>query len=277
MSQNGLKICSQCLQDKQLNAFYRDYAIIGYNAYQAKCKECMQNNSKVRHQNQPANITSKQCITCGFTKHIHLFSISYRHKDGYFKECKKCLYDRRSNVGFNPMVKRTKDYMQDYWKKRRENVQYRVKSSVKVRLRDALKRQNCSKNGTTQTFLGCDIHFFIKWIDFCFEESMSWKNHGTIWELDHVLPCNAFDLSSNNEIIECFNWRNYQPLSCSENRKKSDKIIEHYLYKQNEKIAAFIDKFSSQINVNDNDYYTLIPLPVGESPTVALNATNAVN
>lgn len=52
---------------------------------------------------------------------------------------------------------------------------------------------------------------------------MTDKNYGKVWELDHIEPCAGFDLTKPKDVFRCFNWRNYQPLFRSENRRKSDK------------------------------------------------------
>ena len=53
------------------------------------------------------------------------------------------------------------------------------------------------------------------------EEMMSWENHGIKgWHIDHIKPCNSFDLSNENEAQKCFHYTNLQPLWSKENIKK---------------------------------------------------------
>jgi hypothetical protein len=51
---------------------------------------------------------------------------------------------------------------------------------------------------------------------------MTWKNHGELWEIDHIKPCAAFDLTDINQQKECFNYINTQPLYKTDNRSKGD-------------------------------------------------------
>jgi len=45
---------------------------------------------------------------------------------------------------------------------------------------------------------------------------MTWNNHGTgyngkgmkEWHIDHIIPCDKFDLSDPKQQEECFNYKN---------------------------------------------------------------------
>lgn len=54
---------------------------------------------------------------------------------------------------------------------------------------------------------------------------MNWQNWGTVWELDHILPCVSFDLTKLEEQQKCFHYTNLQPLF------KTTEIAESYGYK----------------------------------------------
>ena len=49
------------------------------------------------------------------------------------------------------------------------------------------------------------------------------------WHIDHVKPCNSFDLSDPQQQLECYNWTNLQPLRADKNISKRDK---RYLYNE---------------------------------------------
>ena len=53
---------------------------------------------------------------------------------------------------------------------------------------------------------------------------MSWKNHGDVWEIDHIIPCFQFDLTNIKQQKECFHYTNIQPLF------KTTKIAESFGY-----------------------------------------------
>jgi len=54
---------------------------------------------------------------------------------------------------------------------------------------------------------------------------MRWDNYGKVWQVDHKVPCNVFDLTIESEQLKCFHYSNLQPLRCEENWKKHGKVI----------------------------------------------------
>jgi 5-methylcytosine-specific restriction endonuclease McrA len=56
---------------------------------------------------------------------------------------------------------------------------------------------------------------------------MSWKNHGSVWHIDHITPLAAFDLYNNEHIQRAWHYTNLRPLRSKENMQKADKIITH--------------------------------------------------
>ena len=54
---------------------------------------------------------------------------------------------------------------------------------------------------------------------------MTFENYGE-WEIDHIKPISLFNLNNENELFECFNYTNLQPLWKLDNIKKSNKFIE---------------------------------------------------
>ena len=54
---------------------------------------------------------------------------------------------------------------------------------------------------------------------------MTWNNHGIYtWHIDHIKPCDSFDLSNEEDQKKCFHYTNMQPLWALENLSKSNKI-----------------------------------------------------
>ena len=56
---------------------------------------------------------------------------------------------------------------------------------------------------------------------------MTWDNRGGSdgWQIDHVRPCASFDLSNESEQLECFNYKNTQPMWREDNERKSSNYI----------------------------------------------------
>ena len=71
--------------------------------------------------------------------------------------------------------------------------------------------------------IGCEIDYLIYHIQSKFKYGMSWDNYGSYWELDHIKPCSLFDLSKKSEQLKCFNFKNLQPLTKLQNRRKGNR------------------------------------------------------
>ena len=49
---------------------------------------------------------------------------------------------------------------------------------------------------------------------------MTWDNYGE-WNIDHIIPLCAFDLTRENELMQACNWRNLRPMWAEDNLAKS--------------------------------------------------------
>jgi hypothetical protein len=54
---------------------------------------------------------------------------------------------------------------------------------------------------------------------------MNWENQGMVWEMDHIKPCDSFNLGILEEQYKCFHYTNIQPLF------KTTEIAEQNGYK----------------------------------------------
>lgn len=53
---------------------------------------------------------------------------------------------------------------------------------------------------------------------------MSWNNYGQgidKWNIDHIIGCNNFDLSKNEDRLVCSNYKNLRPMWQEDHTKKS--------------------------------------------------------
>lgn len=104
-----------------------------------------------------------------------------------------------------------------------------VEQRVKRMLRGQARRikvpikQRTGKSYRTNELLGCSYVEARRWIEAKFKRGMGWHNTGE-WEIDHVIPIAAFDLSNPAHIARVNHYSNLQPLWKHENRAKSDRI-----------------------------------------------------
>jgi hypothetical protein len=117
---------------------------------------------------------------------------------------------------FNERKYRQNKYISD--------VEYRIKHNLGCRLRVALNKNR--KADRTIKLIGCTIHELKEYIEKQFKPGMSWSNYGLHgWHIDHIVPCDVFDLLKEEEQKKCFHYTNLQPLSCKDNLCKSNKLM----------------------------------------------------
>jgi hypothetical protein len=107
--------------------------------------------------------------------------------------------------------------------KRMLTVSQRIKHMLRSqarRIKQPLKRMG-RRSLTTNEMLGCSYADARAWIESKFKRGMDWHNAGD-WEIDHVIPIAAFDLSNDAHVRRVNHYSNLQPLWREENRRKSD-------------------------------------------------------
>lgn len=98
----------------------------------------------------------------------------------------------------------------------RATPQGRMADRLRSRLRAAYKHGLTS---SIEALLHCSLAHFRAHIASQWEPDMNRSNYGIVWELDHIKPCAAFDLTQESEQHACFDHRNIRPM-----RKRANKI-----------------------------------------------------
>ena len=113
-----------------------------------------------------------------------------------------------------------KQYRDEQYK---NNVNHKLTMILRARMGKALKYNLKSKN--TKKLLGCTINELKIYLENQFKENMNWKNHSQFgWHIDHIIPCEKFDLSKEEEQCKCFHYTNLQPLWWQDNLSKNKSI-----------------------------------------------------
>jgi len=107
----------------------------------------------------------------------------------------------------------------------KKNPQTTVARLLRGRIAHAIRNANTIKSKKTTTLLGCTIIELMDHLESLFDDKMTWDNRGFYgWHIDHIIPCASFDLTDPQQQLECFNYTNLQPLWCTDNWKKRDKL-----------------------------------------------------
>lgn len=106
------------------------------------------------------------------------------------------------------------------WNSRKDEPGYRQLKALRTRL---WKFVNKGTRGSMARLIGCSHQNFIRHIGKQFKERMTWANYGE-WEMDHIVPCTAFDLTKPEEQAKCFHYKNIQPMWKADNIRKGNRL-----------------------------------------------------
>lgn len=111
-------------------------------------------------------------------------------------------------------------------RKRQTDPDWRLRQNLRNRIRKALLLGVAAKAASTEDLIGCTIEKLKAHLASLFTAGMTWDNYGHgrhKWNIDHVVPCAAFDLRDQEQQRRCFHFSNQQPLWHLENVKKGAK------------------------------------------------------
>jgi hypothetical protein len=119
-------------------------------------------------------------------------------------------------------------------------------------------------------YIGCNIQYFREWIEYNFTEEMNWDNYDSLWSIDHIIPVCKFDLTIENEKLNCWNWSNMMPVTIKYNSSKKSIDIEQINY-----IIQKIEKFKEEGSTTkwfSSEFILNMELVLLKNKTNALNA-----
>ena len=132
---------------------------------------------------------------------------------------------KRWREGTRLWHKQNRERVNEYRRNKRENnPSFKISCNLRKRLSFLVRKYNTSKCNQTMALLGCDMPFFLNYLSSKFKEEMNFSNYGE-WHIDHIIPCDSFDLTDPVQQAQCFHYTNLQPLWAKENRVKANKQI----------------------------------------------------
>jgi len=150
----------------------------------------------------------------------HEYDIKYNklHKEENAARCKEYQAIHREEI---------RQYKNEYQDNRRKtDPLFKLACNLRKRIRAAIKQNN--KTGSAVKDLGCTIEFLKKYIESKFYGDMTWDNWGTVWELDHIVPLFKFDLMDKKQFKRAVNYKNLQPLTKKDHRKKTNREVSEW-------------------------------------------------
>lgn len=180
----------------------------------------------------------KPCNKCGKEKELVEFTKNRRLPSGRGGICSECKNaqgrEKRANAR-----EESRAYMREWkqknkeklvkWnaehhKKRMKTPGFRMKHALRNRIGNALRR-GYKKSGSSSELIGCDWDVLREHLETQFTEGMTWENYGHKgWHIDHIMPCDSFDLTDPEQQRTCFHYTNLQPLWAKDNLEKGAKL-----------------------------------------------------
>lgn len=216
----GSELCEHNKQKSQCKEC-NGASICEHNKFKAFCKEC---NGSQYCEHGKIKSRCSECSGSQLCEHG-------KRKDNC-KECgsiyikKLCEHGKRKNYcrDCNGASICEHDRRKDYCKEC--NLGLYLVNLQRGQVKRCFKLTDLSKTKQSIEYLGCSteyfINFFTKKMDKYNENNeikMSWDNI----HLDHIKPVSKFDLTNEEELLDCCHYTNLQPLLVDDNLEKSNK------------------------------------------------------
>jgi hypothetical protein len=192
-----MKTCSKCEIEKPLTSFYKRG--LGYKSH---CKEC-------------SSIYGKNYYTLNKDSHNEKMSKHYiDNKENYRKTNK--IYKEKNKEKVNKIARLYNK------KKRDEDILFKLKHNLRVRIKEYMKTKSITSKNKTFDFVGCEPKMLIQHIEEQFNDGLSWENYGE-WHIDHIIPLSS--AKTEEELYKLCHFTNLQPMWALDNIKKGSKIL----------------------------------------------------
>jgi hypothetical protein len=193
----GIKRCTRCDESKALSEYH--HCASALSKRQPHCKKCSSEIQKIRS-SDPQQVARR------------------KHTDAQRNASKEGKEKRRNRLESEEGRRKAREWDAKY----HANIQVKIANRLRGRIGKAVFSKN--KQGSAVFDLGCSIEFFIAHIEGQFKDGMCWDNYGICgWHLDHIQPLSKFDLTDREQVLDAFNYRNYQPLWAADNIRKHNK------------------------------------------------------
>jgi len=166
-----------------------------------------------------------KCQKCGGKKRCLCGGITIPHSNN----CVNCAPQDIADAHRTIVCAQSRKRMEDNAKHLLQNLRSRVRNALKGNI----------KSDRTKKLIGCSIEYLMAHIEYQFLPGMTWENMGK-WHVDHIIPCDVFDMLKESHQRVCFNWINLQPLWGPDNIAKGKRIPDFVPIRLNNLIAEWV-------------------------------------
>ncbi len=243
MENKAEKICTECDLSKCIDEFRLTRAKCRPCEKEIRAKKYLEIKDDFNEQRRLERANKKPykgipgitsiCVHCDGEKPIAEFP---NNNKSQCRECNKAVAKIHHAKKYQKFKKEYNDRHTAYIKKRGiEDPSFRIQRNIRGRLSSFFK----GKSGKFK-YVECSLKYLIEWLKYNFDENMTMANYGTYWHVDHVKPCSSFNFDNEQEIYNCFSWKNLRPLKGDDNIAKGDKIIQDDIDKQKKQVEKFL-------------------------------------
>jgi len=176
----------------------------------------------------------KICGRCNLIKYVCDFNRSTRN--GYQSRCKTCCVEYARDWNNN-----NRDRVNERERNRTAtNIQHQINKNTHNKLWSILKRGSYSAR--TEQIIGLNKTTYLEWLSYNFEGEMCWANYGQVWHIDLVIPASAYDLTNEEQLLSCYNWKNIRPYLKKDNAAKYNFICQFAIANHSIRDLGFIRK-----------------------------------
>jgi len=236
------KICTKCGVEKPLEEFCLDNS--RKDGRSSRCKKCKNELQNERRRNNPElrekhnkrrrekllseSNEDRQKRLDGLHKYheenrdkINEAQRNKYHTDEKFRE--KTILETRAYYAEHREEQIEKATIRKKERIKRD-LNFKIKSYLRSRLGRAIKTR--TKVGSFVRDLGCSIDELKSHLKLKFKDGMTGENWGRgcgKWNIDHIIPLAAFDLTNREQFLVACNYKNLQPLWYEDNQLKGSK------------------------------------------------------
>ena len=203
-----MKKCSKCNQDKEYSNFYKKTS--SKDGYGPICKECRtQYNADSKDLTQQYYKENKEKYQESSKKYYKNNKEKVNNKSIKWQN-KNPLKSKQTQKKWH---KNNREYHKIWRKNKWDNdPNFKLRILLGNRLNEVLKKNKTYKSSNIIELLDCSLDEVKNHLQQQFKKEMNWGNHGTIWEIDHIIPCARFNMALVEEQKKCFHFSNLQPL-----------------------------------------------------------------
>lgn len=188
--------------------------------------------ARQQQEDEEIRLRRRTCGHCQTVKPLDQFNRNQSHRSGYQPYCKQCVYEHYTKPGRQQTLQRCKAWQAANPETfRRSCAKQNAKPINRLRkaIRSRMKRdlQHPLPSDQHVAYVGASMRDLRAYIETLWSDGMTWATHGNgvnQWVIDHIVSVSSFDLSNEQHLYWCWNYRNLRPLWVRDNGIKSDLI-----------------------------------------------------